>query len=175
MMLLKNGTRLPDRHNRCTSFIASPMCGAFLCLKFNCCQGSPWEGLDVDSRIVRRTETTPAARAPLPHHAVRVVRDWISETDAIGCRRCECLWRTARKDERTYSGPRHLPGLFVSGRWRLPNSGQSGLYLQPRAKAGSGIGVRRRGVELDHAPFGPFSVPSCAIEFFFRSCRNRRC
>lgn len=36
---------------------------AFLHLEFTCSQGNPREGLDVDSRTVRRTELTPAARA----------------------------------------------------------------------------------------------------------------
>lgn len=44
---------------------------------FTCSQDSPRECLDVDSRIVRRTESTPAARAPLPH----MLSEW-RETEA---------------------------------------------------------------------------------------------
>jgi len=36
----------------------------FYRLEFTCSQDSPRESLDVDSRLVRRTESTPAARAP---------------------------------------------------------------------------------------------------------------
>lgn len=68
---------------------------AFLRLKFTCSQGSPWGGLDVDGRIVRRTESTPAAPHTLTSDAFGVVRDGISETDAIGRRRRERLRQTA--------------------------------------------------------------------------------
>ena len=133
------GFLLPSRGSQESRPLRRVFCA---CMKVHCSQGSLREGLDTDKPVVQRYGKTPAARAPLPHHAVRVARDRISETDAMGRRRCECLWRTARKDERTYSGPLHLPGLFRV--WEVaPNSGQSGLCLQPRAKAGSGIGVRR--------------------------------
>lgn len=94
-----------------------PPCRVFYCLEFTCSQDSPWEGLDVDSRTVRRTESTPAARAPLLQPCVGVARDRNSEIDAKGRRRWDGLWPTARKDERTYSGPLHSQGLF---RFRLP-------------------------------------------------------
>ncbi|AMS13159.1 hypothetical protein A3218_02080 [Pseudomonas chlororaphis] len=58
--------RVPSAHSifdPCRLSTAQPSLG-FLCLKFACSQDSPRENLDVDSRIVRRTETTPAARAP---------------------------------------------------------------------------------------------------------------
>lgn len=51
---------------------------------FTCSQDSPRDSLDVDSRIVRRTESTPAARALCSINAYRVARDWISEIDAKG-------------------------------------------------------------------------------------------
>jgi len=79
---------------------------------YTCSQGSPREGLDVDSRIVRRTEITPAARAPLLQPCVRVARGMNSEIDALGRRRWDCLLQTARKDARTYSGPLHMHGAF---------------------------------------------------------------
>nr|DAG83674.1 MAG TPA: hypothetical protein [Caudoviricetes sp.] len=56
---------------------------------------------------MQRYGKTPAARALCSHLTSRVARDQISEIDALGCRRWNCLWLTARKDARTYSGPRH--------------------------------------------------------------------
>ena len=53
----------------------------------------------------------------LTSHACGVARDRNSEIDAKGRRRWDGLWPTARKDERTYSGPLHSQGLF---RFRLP-------------------------------------------------------
>ena len=45
-------------------FFETRLVRVFYCLGFTCSQDSPRDSLDVDSRIVRRTESTPAARAP---------------------------------------------------------------------------------------------------------------
>nr|DAH70228.1 MAG TPA: hypothetical protein [Bacteriophage sp.] len=69
----------------------------FLLPKFHCSQGSLTEGLDADKPVVQRYGKTPAAHALCSHLTSRVARDQISEIDALGCRRWDCLRLTAGK------------------------------------------------------------------------------
>lgn len=64
---------------------------------FTCNQGSLTEGLDADKPVVQRYGKTPAAHALCSHLTSRAARDRISEIDALGRRRWDCLRLTAGK------------------------------------------------------------------------------
>lgn len=77
--------------------------------------GSLTEGQDIDKRasaVQRKNTGSPRT------FTSRLLSGWCEtgsgEIDAMGRRRWEGLWQTARKDARTYSGPGTRWGFFIS-------------------------------------------------------------